>query len=267
MRRIAPEVERLMWLVAENRDPRAIADFEARFPELKPELAKHMAMVSGLKTAGKKAPPHSIPRFVPKYATVQRRPTGLYVALAFVLGAMAFGSYAGYTVWTKPKPAPPVSIHVEPPPEETSTHPVNSTNPDKVQPKEPEQQEPEPEHNAPPPEEAPSEYQDPLMKLVTFDVESAPLKAAILMVCKSAGVTAEIPIDLPNEAASLQCRDMPAIDVLQELGESHGFSVFPQETGKILIVPGRPVGDKPTPDTQDPRNSDKVQPTAPNLDR
>src|SRR5690349_8339480 len=119
MRRIAPEVERLMWLVAENRDPKAIADFELRFPELKGELAKHMAMVSGLRTAGKKTPPHSIPRFVPRYAHVQRRPTGLYVALAFVLGAMAFGSYAGYTVLgNKQTPKPGVAIYVEPAPKQ-----------------------------------------------------------------------------------------------------------------------------------------------------
>jgi hypothetical protein len=257
-----------MWLVADNRDPKAIADFELRFPELKAELAKHMAMVSGLRTAGKQAPPHNIPRFVPRYAHVQRRPTGLYVALAFVLGAMAFGSYAGYTVLSSPKRVKPnVAVHVdtfarkEPERKPVSVQPENKQNS-----VEPEQQQPEKEASAPE-DRVSNDYNDPLMKLVSFDVESAPLKAAILMVCKAAGVTADIPIELENADTSLQCRDMPAIDILQELGEAHGFSVFPQETGKVLIVPGRPTTSKPDPNEQIPRDPNKVQPTIPDQDR
>jgi hypothetical protein len=196
MRKIAPEVERLMWLIAEERDPRAISDFESRFPELKLELSKHMAMVSGLKTAGRKVPEHRIPRFVPRHASAPRRQTGLYIAVAFVAGALAFGSYAGVTLLR---------------PEKTKT-PIVRQNP------------------APIVEDA-----------LSFDVESTPLKVAIATICKAAGISAEMPLALPEEDVTLRSDGIPAGELLSQLGKEHGFTVFPQETGKVLILPGRPT--------------------------
>jgi hypothetical protein len=106
------------------------------------------------------------------------------------------------------------------------------------------------------PEVRVSDFQDPLLKPVTFDVQSAPVKVAIAMICKAAGITAEIPLELPQEDASLQCDNLPAGEVLNELGRTHGFTVFPQELGKVLVLPGRPT----TEASADP--SEQAQPAA-----
>lgn len=235
MRKIAPEVERLMWLIAEERDPRAISDFESRFPELKLELSKHMAMVSGLKTAGRKVPEHRIPRFVPRHASAPRRQTGLYIAVAFVAGALAFGSYAGVTLLRPEKtktqivrqnPAP----IVEDAPKNPQLSPVEK--PPVVTPA---------PQTSPAPEQHVAELQDPLLKPLSFDVESTPLKVAIATICKAAGISAEMPLALPEEDVTLRSDGIPAGELLSQLGKEHGFTVFPQETGKVLILPGRPT--------------------------
>src|SRR5690242_17887642 len=105
MKHLPAEIERLMWLVAEGSDSRAIADFEARFPDLKHELSKRISMVRSLKSAGKTVHTDHIPRFVPRVAAP--RPMfgrSMYIAFAVMLGALAFGSYS-VTAWMN-RPVP-----------------------------------------------------------------------------------------------------------------------------------------------------------------
>jgi hypothetical protein len=252
MKRIAPEVERLMWLIAENPDQRAVTDFESRFPEFRADLAKHIAMVDGLKTAGKKVPAQEIPRFVPRYTTPPRRPNrSLYVAFAFVLGALAFGTYSATVMLVNPpRPTPKVTDVVLSPPKlpPVETQPVHrepiNTNPVDLVP------EKGVESVATP---------DPMDKVVDFKGQRAPLAAAITMVCKKAGIVCELAPGVPMDEVVLDYEGWSARDVLEDLGQKYGFSVFPQQEGAILIIPARKEdgptrvrGDhKPTP-TSDP---------------
>jgi hypothetical protein len=232
MRRIAPEVERLMWLVAENQDERAIADFESRFPELRAELAKHIAMIDGLKTAGKSVPPREIPRFVPRYPTAPPRPNRtLYVAFAFVLGALAFGTYSATTLLSHPVQKPPVPNPVvisEPKQADVVIPyvPPKSVNPD-----------PQPVQD-PAASEAVAK-QDRMETVVSFKGERAPLTAALTMVCQKAGIVCELAPGLPSDEVVMDYEGLSARAVLDDLAEKHGFTVFPQTENVILIIPAK----------------------------
>jgi hypothetical protein len=243
MRKVAPDVERLMWLVAEERDPRAISDFEARFPDLKLELAKHIAMVSGLKNGARKVPPHEIPRFVPRYAQprpIIARPALFAVALAAC--ALVFGSVAiaNFLVPKPPKP-PPVE-------------PVNAgplvTPGIKVQPStgggSGSSGLPNPQTNTPSNPDV-AQAEDPMDKPVTLRIDHAPLDAAVMMVCRQAGLIPEIPAGFPRFEVSMDYQGQSAGQILADLGAKNGFTALPQERGHVLFIPVRPDGTLKTP--------------------
>ncbi len=236
MKRIAPDVERLMWLVAEGRDPRAIADFESRFPDLRLELAKHIAMVNGLKDAGRKMPAHDIPRFVPRYAESKpRNNRPLYVAFAFILAAVAFGTYAVTLYVTAPspvRPTPPPAVQTSDPniPVAAVPHSDQKTGPN-------------PGVDVAP-YQAPriTDLDNPLLKKVKLKVAHVPLTDALVMVCRLSNVTADIGPGLSKENVDLDYDGQSTIDILSDLGQKYGFTPMPDERGKVLIIPVRPDG-------------------------
>jgi hypothetical protein len=249
MRKIAPDVERLMWLVAEERDPRAVADFEARFPDLKYELAKHIAMVNGLKSAGRKVPPHSIPRFVPKHAA-PRQPIArtFYVAFAVVAAAVALGSVAVNSMMSKP--SPPTAVYV-PPKNLNSVTPVNpgTFNPPVKPPDTRIQSVPptDPDQSVPTPDKAlhPTALGDPLLRPVSLPNGTAPLEVAVRAICKQAGMAEPVfAPNMPKIEVTLNYTEVPAGDVLADLGRKYGFTTLPhQENDALLLIPARPVSE------------------------
>lgn len=236
MKRLAPDIERLMWLVAEGHDPKAIADFEARFPELRLELSKRISLVSNLKSAGKQVRPTQAPRFVPRPPADRPAPTrGLIVALAALVAAIAFATYA-VTAKLGRHDQPPVAQHVDggsagPP----IAHPQN---PDGMRPitVNPPTGDPIP---TPPPQ--PVRRDDPLQRIVTVKMDNAPIEGAVLMVCQQAHLQYEIAPGMPQDFISIDYEGVPAAQVLEDLGAKYGFTALPQEEGKVLIVPARPL--------------------------
>lgn len=237
MKRIAPDVERLMWLIAEERDPRAVADFGERFPDLRHELSKRISMVSGLKDAGRKVPPHEIPRFVPKNGVSMPTPVNrsMYAAFAFVAAALAFGSYAARSVFTQTPPAlPPVPA-------------VNLTTP--AHNEEPVYTKPSPGKAAVPSNESGPpmanggntvEEDNPLLHPVTFHNVHAPLESALAQVCKQAGLTYQMAPGMPQVEVELNYDGEAAGNVLADLGKRYNFTPYPQERGSLLFLPVRP---------------------------
>jgi hypothetical protein len=228
MKKIAPEIERLMWLVAEQRDPKAIEDFEARFPDFKYELAKRISMLRGLQIAGKQAKQPNIPRFVPRNVAARPTPTrSMVVSFAFILGALAFGTYTVATMRSgdiKVTTPPPVVRTVTPP---DNSQPLTSTfNPQPVKP------------YIPPPDMTVLST-DPLEQPVSVKVDSAPLKVAIAMLCKQVDATFELAPNVPEVDVSMDYEGESALQALTDLGDRYGFTPFPQERGKVLIVPAK----------------------------
>src|SRR5687767_9309135 len=93
-RKIAPELDELMWTLAERRDTAALDEFVERHPHLKGEMGKRLALTNSLRGAYSDAKPTSIPRFRPSPlpAPIWTRPLAL-AAATVLLGAFAFGSF------------------------------------------------------------------------------------------------------------------------------------------------------------------------------
>ena len=94
MNRVPNEVDELMWGVAESADPEAIAQFGARYPDCRIELARRIAMVESLKSAGKRAAAGMTPpSFEPRTPQVVPLRPGMWLAAAVALVGLAYGSY------------------------------------------------------------------------------------------------------------------------------------------------------------------------------
>jgi hypothetical protein len=245
MRKVAPDVERLMWLIAEGRDPKAISDFEARFPDLKADLAKHISMVSGLKRAGKQIPRHEIPRFTPLNAVARPAPRRtVYLVAAVGLAAVAYGAFS----ITNALITPPQNRELTPiKHEEASTKPgilvppitppantVTPTNPETSP------------SGSPSGSQNPPTADAPISKLITVKGK-LPLQAAIVEICRLGGITAEFPPSFPVVEVEMDFRGVPAMDAIQILGEKYGFTALPQEPGNILVLPVKRDGDRQIP--------------------
>lgn len=236
MKRLAPDIERLMWLVAEGHDPKAIADFEARFPELRLELSKRISLVSGLKSAGKHVRPRQAPRFVPRSPAPKPAPTrGLVLAFAALIVAGAFATYVATTKLGRHEAAP-IAQSVD---RRESGPPVApAERPDGMRPIQVNPPTGDPIPTPPPPMVRPN---DPLQRIVTVKMDNAPIEGAVLMVCQQAHLRYEIAPGMPQDFISVDYEGVPAAQVLEDLGAKYGFTALPQEEGKVLIVPARPL--------------------------
>lgn len=244
MKRLAPEIDRLMWLVAEGRDPRAISEFEQRYPELRMELSNRIAMLSGLRMSGKKVVRRDIPRFRP---TVQRPSRqigrGWYVLAAAALGAVAFASYSFTVLNSRPVTKIPTvnSVRVDPPkPPEDS----------RVVYKRPELVPPITSDGGTAPsstEQLPNAVtNNPMQKLVTVHADDLPLASALQLVGSSAGLRIELAPGMENDLVFLDYTGVPVSQVLEDLGSRYNFTAFPQENNHVLIIPARREPGRPS---------------------
>jgi hypothetical protein len=84
-------IEELMWAVAESDDPRAEADFIARYPQMRAQLATRKAMHEVLRNA---KPDPSVPPPFREPRPVAPRTRWLVPAAAILLFGVAFGAYS-----------------------------------------------------------------------------------------------------------------------------------------------------------------------------
>jgi hypothetical protein len=238
--KIAPDVENMMWMVAESADPQAVADFESRFPHLRYELSKRIDMVRKLKASGKMARPDgSIPQFVPPTRFVSpfgSRFRWSFAALA--LTALAFGSFYGTRMFmasrsdTKPV-APPKVIFAPLNGSETNRQPTDpGLKPEPDEPKETGIVQPEDEPKLVAKWEKPHD--------VRF--EKIGLRDAIRAIAAQSGLKVDMPPDMPNDDIVVDYRRMSALEILQDMAPRFGFTVFDQGEGSVLVIPVREDG-------------------------
>lgn len=98
-------IEELMWAVAESGDPRAEADFIARYPQMRPQLATRKAMHEVLRNA--KPETVAPPPFRESYRPAARA-RWLVPAAAILLFGVAFGAYSVTRMLTGKPPQPVV---------------------------------------------------------------------------------------------------------------------------------------------------------------
>jgi hypothetical protein len=231
---IPPEIDTLLWAVAEDESPRAGDEFVARYPKYAGELARRRQMVQGLKGGRptKAATVRTRPAFRP--APVRTQPVSRRTAVgvgALLLAAIAVASYTIATVATPPAkedPAPTIVQRETPPVKEPEIRyevpPVqNNANPDVPSTPRPE----DPSHSGPPRAER---GQD-------FKVKGADLAGALAMLGAEAGVQIIVAPGMGKRVIDADYENMPLPQILKDMGERYGFTAFDQGDGSIIVVP------------------------------
>lgn len=243
--RIPADVERLMWLVAENNDPQAIADFESRFPDLRYELAQRRRMVADIKHAkGGVVPTNEIPipAFRPRAVRPSSSPRQVLVATALGLAALAVASYSITRLVTAPvtRPEPPPVVKTEVPSTPTGggviykTPPTTQTTTGSTETNQLPQQTPE---TTGPRTEQPK----------TVKMSNTSLVAALKMIGAESGYNVDVAPGFEDQTVTLDYESATASQILKDLGLRYGFTAFDQGDGTIIIVPA--VDDGHTPDS------------------
>ncbi len=231
--RIPSDVDRLMWLVAESNDPKAISDFENRFSEFSTELARRRRMVTELKGAkGVTAPDHPIPAFKLRGDRLAPMPRAVWVMAVIAFASLALASFTVYRYATLSKTpiAPPTEVVTGTPsaPDTTVYKPIepNPTQQNSVQAPVGETR---PEQQTVPPNN------DEIPK--TLKLSNTSLIAALKMIGEMAGYRVEVAPGFEDQQVSIDYDQITTSDMLKDLGLRYGFTPFDQGDGSIIIVP------------------------------
>ncbi len=228
MKRIAPDIDRLMWTLAEARDLPAIAEFEGRFPDLRLELAKRVALVGGLRGARfEQGPP--APRFQPsaRPQPLWGRPLALAAGLA-ALAVLASGAFVGTRALLASRGGEPGPGASNPAVLEPSS-PTHSNPPDSIV--------------VPPPEPSGplASAADPeppaFLKPISVRIEDAPLLAVVQAIASQSGLSLEVAPGMPNFNVTASYSGIAGVRMLQDLGRKYGFSVLGQGGNNVLLIP------------------------------
>ena len=105
---IPPEIDELMWAIAENDTADAVYDFEHRFPKYQQELMRRIKTVQALKSQGKTLPSREIPIFQARPVTIDRKPIQWlgYAAVSLAVISTAILAATRNQSSPLPKPAP-----------------------------------------------------------------------------------------------------------------------------------------------------------------
>ncbi|MDR3691209.1 MAG: hypothetical protein P4L46_17650 [Fimbriimonas sp.] len=232
MKRVAPELDSLMWTLAEEGNERAIDEFGLRHPELRGDLIHRIQMVKGLR--GAKGPAAitspSIPRFVPrepKTPPLGGRPT--FVVGGLVLAAVAMATFTVMTFLT-----PPTRIHKE---DLTPRGPVQA-----VAPPVKENAVVDTPKTVPPPITIPNTVvtgneSEASHKSPSLRIDNAPLLSVLDMMSEITQTKIVAAPGLTNPTISVDYERMSAIDMLRDLGKRYAFTPLDQNDGSILVVP------------------------------
>lgn len=229
--RIAPDVDQLMWVLAEQKDRKAVEEFEERFPELRLELAKRVALVNNLRGAGRALHPEA-PRFrAPQSAPPRWNRPLAAVFLAACLSALALGTFYA-TRALLPERAVPIS---NPAPTE---RPVGTPAPVPVPAPDPGLSAPgEALPTAPPPAIDPPAYIPKYLQRHSIAIQEASLLTVLEAIATQTGMQVEVAPGFEDVKISCDYRDSTGLEMLQDLGAKFGFTALSQGGNKVLIVP------------------------------
>jgi hypothetical protein len=232
--KIPPEVDGLMWGVAENPTDKAVEEFVVRFPNQRAELMKRINMVRDLKHQVKPADPlhRELPRFHPTPPGPTGPPAGWPIAAGLGVLALATLAFAGYS-FSRPQPAPPPpvpKVNLEPP----TLPPVNyvTPGPPPSQPLTPPTTQPTQPTSAPV-DNTPT-YMKP-QETVAFKDES--LVNVLTMLTAASGMHAIIGPNFQDQKVTFTYHNKSAVEVLLDLSKQYAFTVSDEGGGNFLILP------------------------------
>lgn len=236
MKGIPPEIDQLLWAVAEDESPAAGDEFVKRYPALAGELARRRQMIRGLRggrIVAERAEPFAAPKFQPRPVTTPASPRTVGLVTALGLAAVAVAAYT-VTLFATPKP------EVKRPPAPVRQVPLAPVTPrGEITYRQPEEQSlPKvPPTGVVPPAPSPAPEEASTLKPVSFHVQ----QANILNVFAMLGAQAKMKImpapGFPRITLNADYEGLNAIEILQDLGHKHGFTAFDQGDGSILVIP------------------------------
>lgn len=240
MSKIPPELENLMWTLAESDNPQAVSEFEARFPQLKIELAKRTAMVRGLRSnRPDNLTQPAIPRFVPGPPAAQEPTRGMYL-ISFVFAAVALSVFAYTAVLAHhPKPA-------EIPVQQETVAPQQAGS--QATPFYPAQQQDYAQQWSSPPPSPPRSLRDepPILdapaehawqRPQSIAMRNVPLQTVLQAVAQEGRLSLDVAPGMPNPTITVDYRDMSAEDILKDLGKIYAFTPILSDDGSAIMVP------------------------------
>lgn len=258
MKRIPPEIENLIWAIAESNEPNAVLEFEQRYPDYTMALHQRIKTVNALK-AGKKSPISAAPpRFSPRETAAPSQPVALYVAACLlVLSAIGLAGFA----LTRPKTNDAAGLTANEKlnleePKLPGTDGVVRGNPMIDYPNGATQNEAPPVVNpAPVPPQNPATTGGDIPKYLVktnLKLQRAPLMVALQLIAETGGLGVDFAPGMPNPDVVIEYRDMSPIEMIQTLGRDYAFTAFEQGDGKILIIPA--VEKEPSSKPAEPKN-------------
>jgi hypothetical protein len=229
MKRIAPELDRLMWALVEEDNDGAIREFALRHPELRTELMRRASMVVGLKNAKPidtkttRKPPPFRPRSNMTHSTPNR---ALYVIAACAIAAIGIASFlAGSFLF----PSTPVTaVQQQSPPPQPVTPKISLPQNPPVLPRE------QPIDETVPPVTV---REQPSAKTINIRLASAPLLSVIEAIGAQSNLKIVIAPGMMNPTIDAEYNNLTAMAVLEDLGKQNGFTAFDQGDGSVIIVP------------------------------
>ena len=230
MREIPPELDSLMWRLAEEGGPTARAEFEARHVRYGPELSRRVAMVAELRQAGRTVSPR--PTFTPR--PIRQTPFWT-MAAAIGLAVVAVGAVAFVVSSEGPKREKPLVKEELP----------KQTTPVVVPPSQRPLPTPEPMATTPSIRNPKPERVAPYNVARDVRISDTSLTAAIDLVAAGGGLKVTVAPGFEERRVSLDYRGLDTVATLRAMGEEYGFSVIEEEEGNVLVVPVRQT-DEPT---------------------
>jgi len=241
--RIPPELDGLMWTLAEEQNENAITEFERRYPNFRAELLRRRRMVDGLRASRVGVAPVETPR-VPKFSPRETRPApvpsrSLAIVGGLVVAALAVAAYTATIILSgEPTATAPIVANQSPRTDVTTTEPQPPIVAPENAPQAPQQDVP----RADPPAAPEPRWAKPQ----SLHVKRAGLVETLRLLGAQAGLRVEIAPGMPNPEIGVDYDDMSAIDILQDLGRQHGFTPFDQGDGTVVIYPAVEQPQNPT---------------------
>lgn len=226
MNKIPAELDALLWSVVDSGDPQAIEEFGERYPHLRAEAGKRLALVRNFKGS---RPSVGVPdRHFAAYPQKQARPSMRFGwALAAVgCAALVFASAkVAMDMANKTEPLPKVEpIVVQDPLLSKDGVTVDRRYIYVDAPKDPERV------NA---LGGPALYEIP----ADFGSDGQDIVSTLQILAAKFGIKIEIAPNMPKLEVSVSYAQLTPLEMLRSMGAEYGFTVFEQDKGHVLIVP------------------------------
>ncbi|MCU0315351.1 MAG: hypothetical protein MUC92_02030 [Fimbriimonadaceae bacterium] len=256
--KVPPELDDLMWKLAETDDPQALEEFGDRYPDFRQEMAQRLRMVRNLKGA---KPSAKVDRFVPKAEVVPyAEPTPKWMVPAAIFMGVVSIAFATYAVTTfaqsQARQEPPVAQNSQQqPPTTPSDDDYLKKDRSTLDPNDPGQVPAQPTN----PNPGVASQVPPAFKIrVTVRGTDVSLMQMLQSVAAQAGIQLEIPPGFVDQRINCDYQNSEALAVMQDMGRNFGFSAFVQGDRTVLLIPAR----SPDPDTSERPSSGSSSPAS-----